>query len=220
MAMKLVLVVGVLGTALSVGAGALVWRFGYYAAPLAWTGEPQRLAAALAVTAGSSVADIGAGGGAMAEAMARMVGERGLVYATELSSAQRDDIARRVAGARLDNVRVIAAGAVDTGLPPQCCDAVYMRTVFHHLSDRTAFAASVRGAVRPGGRIAVIDFAPGTLWFHGADHGVTPDQVRAAFWEAGWRLREQVDDWGGGMFLQVFEGTGNREQGTGRNACC
>ena len=205
MAMKVALVVGLLGTALSVGAGAVVWRFGYYAAPFAWTGEPRRLATALGVGDGMAVADIGAGGGEMAAAVAAVVGERGLVYATELSSGRRDQLARRVAAAGLDNVRVVAAGAVDTGLPARCCDAVYLRTVFHHVSDQTAFAAAVGDAVRPGGRIAVIDFAPGTLWFHGADHGVTPGRIRAAFAHAGWRLRQQVDDWGGGMFLVVFE---------------
>ena len=205
MAMKVALVVALLGTAMSVGAGALVWRFGYYAAPFAWTGEPGRLAAALGIVEGMSVADIGAGGGEMAAAVAAVVGDRGLVYATELSPARRDQLARRVAAARLDNVRVVAAGAVETGLPARCCDAVYLRTVFHHVSDPTAFAAAVAAVVRPGGRIAVIDFAPGTLWFHGAAHGVTPDRIRAAFSNAGWRLRQQVDDWGGGMFLVVFE---------------
>ena len=205
MAMKLALVVGLLGTTLSVGVGALVWRFGYYVAPFAWTAEPQRLAAELGVVAGMAVADIGAGGGDMAAAMAAVVGAGGLVYATELSPSRRDALARRVAGAGLDNVRVVAAGAVETGLSPHCCDAVYMRTVFHHVSDPRAFAVSVAAAVRPGGRIAVIDFAPGTLWFHGADHGVTPDRIRTAFRDAGWRLRGQVDDWGGGMYLLVFE---------------
>ncbi len=58
----------------------------------------------------------------------------------------------------------------------------------------------------------MIDFAPGTLWFHGADHGVTPDRIRAAFSNAGWRLRQQVDDWGGGMFLVVFEQRGAHGQ--------
>ena len=47
MALKLAVLVAVMGTAVSVGAAALLWRFGYYVAPHAWTAEPQRLAAAL-----------------------------------------------------------------------------------------------------------------------------------------------------------------------------
>lgn len=99
----------------------------------------------------------------------------------------------------------MAAGETTTGLPPACCDALYLRTVFHHLGDRGTFAAALAEAVRPGGRIAVIDFAPGTLWLHGGDHGVTPADVEAAFGRAGWRVTARDDAWGGGLFLLVFE---------------
>jgi hypothetical protein len=60
-------------------------------------------------------------------------------------------------------------------------------------------------SVEPGGRIAVIDFAPGHLWFHGGDHGVAPETVVAAFAEAGCTLRLRDDHWGGPTFLLVFE---------------
>ena len=53
--------IGLVGAVLMVGAVALGWRFGYYAAPFAWTREPERLAAALGLTAGMTVADVGAG---------------------------------------------------------------------------------------------------------------------------------------------------------------
>jgi hypothetical protein len=102
-------------------------------------------------------------------------------------------------------VQPVAAGEFDTGLTDGSCDALYLRTVFHHVSDRSRAAAALTRAVRGDGRIAVIDFAPGTLWFHGADHGVDTEQVRAAFAEAGWSLRHRDDAWGGGMFLLVFE---------------
>jgi hypothetical protein len=60
-------------------------------------------------------------------------------------------------------------------------------------------------SVEPGGRIAVIDFAPGQLWFHGRDHGVDPDEVVAVFAAAGTRLVRRDDRWGGPTFLLVFE---------------
>lgn len=100
---------------------------------------------------------------------------------------------------------IIAATKTETWLPSRCCDAIYMRAVFHHVADRSRFAADVTHALRPGGRVGVIDFAPGTLWFHGPDHGVEPHAVLRAFQAAGLRLRERVDEWGGGMFLLVFE---------------
>jgi predicted methyltransferase len=193
---------GVVGLVVALGAGLLLWRFGFFIAPFAWTGEPARLAAALGLEPGMRVADVGAGGGDLAVAMARIVGSDGVVYATELTAAGRDGIVRRAASAGADNVRVVAGERDATGLAAGSCDA---RTVFHHVADRRGFAAALVRAVRPGGRIAIIDFAPGALWFHGADHGVTPDAVRDAFAAAGWRVRTADDDWGGGMFLLVFE---------------
>jgi SAM-dependent methyltransferase len=185
--------------------GTLVWRFSFFYAPFAWTGEPARLARVLGLEPGMDIADVGAGSGALAMAMAELVGNGGQVFATELDPERRADIERRVTRASVRNVHAVTAAESETRLPGSCCDAVYLRAVFHHIASRSQFAGDVARALRPGGRVAVIDFPPGTLWFHGADHGVEPDSVLRAFEAAGYRLRERVDDWGGGMFLIVFE---------------
>src|SRR5262245_51235031 len=162
-------------------AGVVAWRFAFFILPFAWTGESDRLAELLRVRPGATVADIGAGDGSMAVEIARLVGRNGVVYATELSVEQRGAIARRVSTEALSQVRVVEGAADATQLPADCCDAIYLRAVTHHLSDRAHFASEIRKAVRPGGRVVVIDFAPGSLWFHGADHGVTSENVRGAF---------------------------------------
>ena len=186
----------------ALAAGTIAWRFAVFFAPFAWTGEPARLARALGLQQGMQIADIGAGSGALAVAMASFVGSTGQVYATELVPERRAAIQRR---ASVRNVYTIAAAEAETQLPESCCDAVYMRAMFHHVANQSQFAADVARTLRPGGRVGVIDFAPGTLWFHGAAHGVQPDSVLSAFQTTGLRLRERVDDWGGGMFLFVFE---------------
>jgi hypothetical protein len=83
MTMKVAVMAGLVATLTSVGAGALVWRFGYYAAPYAWTDEPARLVSALGIGPGAVVADVGAGDGALAVAVARRLGGGARVYATE-----------------------------------------------------------------------------------------------------------------------------------------
>lgn len=191
-------------TALAAG-GAVAWRFAFLVAPLAWTGEARALAEALGVRPGMCVADVGAGEGAMAEAMVAAVGPDGRVLATELSVERLGDLAARKSRRGLANLEVVVARSDDTGLPDGACDAVYLRHVFHHLPDRQAVAERLARATTPGARIAVIDFPPGVLWFHGDDHGVRADDVSAAFLSAGWRQRERRDDWGGGTFLVVFE---------------
>jgi SAM-dependent methyltransferase len=185
--------------------GAIGWRFAFFVAPFAWTREPARLAEVLGLRPGMRVADIGAGSGDLAMEMVPVVGTAGMVYATELALDRRAALERRVRSAQTPNVQVIAGAEAETRLPDDCCDAVYMRAVFHHIQNRAAFAASVARAVRPGGRVAIVDFAPGTLWFHGADHGVERDDVVRAFQAAGLRVRDGQVDWGGGMFIVVFE---------------
>lgn len=186
-------------------AGIVGWRFAYFVVPFAWTGEPARLAERLRVGPGSRVADIGAGDGALAVEMARLVGDRGEVYATELSVERRRAITRRLAEAEAPRVRVVEAAVDAINLPAGCCDAVYMRTVFHHIDDHAAFARQIWDAVRPGGRVAVMDFSPGALWFHGRDHGVTPAAITVAFERAGFSLGQRVERWGASMFLLLFE---------------
>ncbi len=187
------------------GAGLLAWRFAFFVAPFRWTGEPARLAKVLKIEAGMRVADIGAGTGALALALAEGLGPSCEILATELSPARLDALSRLNAGPGGRPLTVVAATATDTGLPDDCCDAVYMRAMLHHVSEPEQFAAAVRRAVRSGGRVAVIDFPPGGLPFHGADHGITPERVVGAFTSSGLTLRERIDDWGGGMFLLLFE---------------
>jgi len=182
----------VVASSLLVG-GAIVWRFAFFILPFAWTGEPEQLARALGVQRGMVVADIGEGSGVLATAMVGYVGETGGFTSPSWAAGRRVAIERRVTSAAINNVHVIAATRTNTGLPDQCCDAVYLRAVIHHISDRQAFATSLTRALRPGGRVGVIDFAPGTLWFHGADHGVRADSVVSAFGSAGLRLRDRDD---------------------------
>lgn len=179
----------------------------WFLAPLSWTGEATGLAASLGLSPGATIADVGAGDGVMAADLAARVGPTGRVYATEVSPARVADLVAMRSRRGLTNVDVVTARLDDTGLADACCDALYLRHVFHHLEDRPAMVERLARAVRAGGRIAVIDFAPGGLWFHGASHGVSADQVREAFERAGWVLRERRDDWGGGTFLVTFERT-------------
>lgn len=181
------------------------WRFAIFVLPFSWTEEPVRIARLLRVGPGSVVADIGAGDGAMAVEIARLVGRQGTVYATELSPERQQDIMQRASQADTPQISVVRAAADATRLPDDCCDAVYLRTVFHHIGDRAAFAREIGKAVRPGGRVGIIDFPPGALWFHGGDHGVSPENVIQAFQAAGWRPAEQIENWGGGTYFLLFE---------------
>jgi ubiquinone/menaquinone biosynthesis C-methylase UbiE len=196
---------------LAAGAAVLYVSFGAF---LPWReeAEAQRLAALLKLSPGQTVADIGAGGGRFTVAFARVVGSSGRVYATELEAAKRQALADRAAAAGLSNVTVREGAPAATNLPDACCDAIVMRSVYHHLADPTSFAASLSRALRAGGVVAIIDFAPETLWFHrGAPdgsrrtgHGVGRLDAIAELTAAGFVVREEVASWSPPLWLVVF----------------
>jgi ubiquinone/menaquinone biosynthesis C-methylase UbiE len=166
----------------------------------------------LALAPGQHVAEIGAGSGRLAVALAHAVGPAGRVFASDLNPDRRDDIRARASSAGLSNVTVLEGAASDATLPDACCDAVVMRAVYHHIQDPRPFIASVARALRPRGAVAVIDFEPGALWLHGAKpggtrrpgHGVSRADAIAEFEAAGFVVREQSPDWSRPLWLMVL----------------
>src|SRR5215472_4852475 len=88
---------------------------------LAWGTDSRamadEIAEMLAIKPGSTVAEIGAGNGAMAVRMAKKVGLAGRVFATEIDPALVKKIRRRARKAGLNNVTVVTATPTDSGLP-------------------------------------------------------------------------------------------------------
>ena len=122
--------------------------------------DARRLVTALGIHAGSVVGEIGAGSGELTIAMAREVGPDGRVFSNELSAERRKEIEKAVAAAGLRNVTIVEGSPSDASLPEGCCDAIFMRNVYHHFVDPPAMNGTLLRALKPGGAIAVIDFAP------------------------------------------------------------
>ncbi len=118
------------------------------------------LTQALEIHAGSVVAEIGAGGGELTIALAKVAGPSGKVFSNDLNKDSVKAIGERVKQAGLDNVVTVEGRPVETHLPEQCCDAIFMRSVYHHFEDPSAMNASLLTSLRPGGRLAVQDFTP------------------------------------------------------------
>lgn len=175
--------------------------------------EVDRLAELLAIGPGSTVADIGAGKGAFAIALARRVGPGGRVYATEIDASLRAKIARAAEREGLANVVVVEALEDATGLPDGCCDAAFLRGVYHHLSKPEPILASLRRSLRTGGRLAVIDFRP-TRWLalwtpkdvpaDRGGHGVRPEIVIREAEAAGFAHVALQEDWPAGWLVAHY----------------
>ena len=154
------------------------------------------LVKALNIHPGGVVGEIGAGYGEMTVLIAQEVGASGHVFSNDLSETAREKIADNVKKAGVTNVTIIPGGEAVTNFPEHCCDAVFMRNVYHHFRDPATMNASIAASLKPGGRVAVIDFlpSPGTESAdpaHRADeshHGVTPETVERELRAAGFDI--------------------------------
>ena len=122
--------------------------------------DAERLTKALELTRGQTVADIGAGAGELTVKLARVVGPTGRLYSTELEPDRIRAIRRAASSARLKNVTVLEAHATRTNLDDQCCDALVMRLVYHHIKNPVLMNQSLYRSLKSGGRLAIIDFPP------------------------------------------------------------
>jgi ubiquinone/menaquinone biosynthesis C-methylase UbiE len=174
-------------------------------------GEIGRLAELMGWKAGTVVADIGAGDGQYTFAAVEHVGKTGKVFATEIDAKKlaelRDEVARR----KLANVIVVESKEAETNLPPGCCDAIFLRHVYHHLTKPAEFDAGLVRSLKAGGRLAIIDFAPraGLEPVEGVPsnrggHGIPEKIVIEELKAAGLRVEKVVEDWPEDSYCVLF----------------
>lgn len=154
--------------------------------------EAPQIMEVLGVKPGMTIADVGSGGGAMTVVIGRLIGD-GKVFATDITEHALRHTREYVAKEGLKNVTVLEGAAASTNLPAGCCDAIFMRDVYHHvLADSLdAFTKSLIASLKPGGRLAIIDFVPsrGSKLFpgvpanrggHGVPIAVVEEELKAA----------------------------------------
>jgi SAM-dependent methyltransferase len=119
---------------------------------------PDRIIASLALRPDYSVADIGAGTGYMAVRFARAVKD-GTVFAVDIEPRMVTHMAERAKAAGLGNVRAIVAGEGSPNLP-EPVDVVFLLNTYHHIDKRIGYFKRLRSSLKPGGRVAIVDYRP------------------------------------------------------------
>jgi len=113
---------------------------------------------ALDIRAGDRVADVGSGTGAYLEVLAEAVGPDGTLYAVDIAPKLVAHLRDRAQSKGLDQVKVVLGGQDDIRLPESSVDLVFTSDTYHHFEEPDAINASIRRALRPGGRYIVLDF--------------------------------------------------------------
>jgi predicted methyltransferase len=122
--------------------------------------DTETLVKVLQLKPGQVVAEIGAGGGELTIAIAKHVRPEGRVFTSELGEERIAKLRGAVEKSGVTNVQVVEGQAADANLADGCCDAIFLRNVYHHFGDPTTMNASFVRALKPGARVAVIDFPP------------------------------------------------------------
>ena len=120
--------------------------------------RPDQIMDALGIAEASVVADVGAGSGWFTIRLARRVGPHGIVYAEDVQPEMLHAISRRVHAEGLVNVKTVLGKKTDPGFPPSSLHAALLVGVYYEIEDRIAFLRNLASALRPDGRIGVVDF--------------------------------------------------------------
>ncbi len=142
--------------------------------------QTERVLDTLHLHKGSTVADIGAGGGWFSVRAAKRVGPTGHVLAEDINSHAIDAIRQRAQRENLPQITPVLGTPDDPKLPPDSLDATLMLRVYHEVAHPAVLLEVVHRALKQGGRLGVIDH-PGS----GADHGIDADVVRREVERAG-----------------------------------
>jgi len=112
----------------------------------------------LQIPQGASVADIGAGSGYITLLLSAAVGPTGRVFANDLQPQMIEILRHRLASQNVTNVTLVQGSVDDPNLPPASVDLALMVDVYHELSRPQAMLQKLRSALKPGGRLALVEY--------------------------------------------------------------
>ena len=163
---------------------------------------------------GMTVADIGAGEGYYTVRLAARVGKKGRVLAEDIDTEALRRLGDRVQRERLDNVSISAGSEINPHLPAASFDRIFLVHMYHEVREPYAFLWHLRAALRPGGRVIVVDRD------RPADrHGLPPAMLFCEFAALRYSLTEFVRKPAVSSYYGQFEAVGGRPEPSAIQPC-
>ncbi len=167
----------------------------------AWQ-KPHEVIQALQLEPDAVIADLGSGTGYFTVRLATMVPE-GRVYGVDVEPDMVKYLAERARREKRSNIVAIAGTPQDPRLPEKV-DLILLVDVYHHIDAREQYFRQLRASLKPGGRIAVIDFRMDSPEGPPVAARIAPEQVVEELESAGYRLGRRHDFLPNQYFL-IFE---------------
>jgi ubiquinone/menaquinone biosynthesis C-methylase UbiE len=120
--------------------------------------QREEIIKACKIEKGMTLADIGAGTGLFTRMFAKEVGEEGKVLAVDIAENFLEHIKVTGRSLGLRNIEPILCTPESTKLPASAVDLAYICDTYHHFEFPQKTLASLHQALKPGGRVILIDF--------------------------------------------------------------
>ena len=153
--------------------------------------KPEEVLDALHLDRAASVADIGAGTGYFAVRIAKHVPE-GKVFAADIERDMVRYLGERAGREQAANLAPVQASGDAANLPAPV-DLILVVDTYHHIGHRVAYFTKLKSSLRPGGRIAIIDFMVDSPTGPPVEHRISPEKVTEELAAAGYALAESHD---------------------------
>jgi ubiquinone/menaquinone biosynthesis C-methylase UbiE len=157
--------------------------------------KSERIIESLQIQEGYTIADMGSGGGYFTLKFARKVGRTGKVYAIDTRLKYLDFIRRQAEQEGMDNITFVLATEDGMALSEVALDLIFVRNVFHHLTEPGKYFHNLKRFLKPSGKVAIIDHKPkGGFSFVSLFKHHTPEELIVQEMEsAGYCLVESFD---------------------------
>lgn len=156
--------------------------------------QPSKAIKALGIKPGQVVADVGAGSGYYTVRLARQVGSNGRVYATDIQPEMIVFLQRRLERERIENVELVQATETNPRLPEGLFDLILMVDVYHELSQPQEVLRRLRPALKPDGRLVLIEFRKESDWVPiREEHKMSVKEARMELEAEGYRFDRVID---------------------------
>lgn len=150
--------------------------------------NPEAILKEIGLAEGMTFADIGSGGGFFAIPAAKMVGERGLVYALDASAGAIESLRETAAKEGLANIMTIV-GRAEKVLPCEsCADIVFFGIDLHDFSDQAGALRNALRTLKPGGKLVDVDFEKDAAFGPPVEIRLTKEKATETIESAGFRV--------------------------------
>lgn len=174
--------------------------------------KPKELVAKLGIKAGSTVVDLGTGPGYMLPFLSPAVGASGKVIAEDIQTDFLDKAREKAAASGLKNVQFVLGTERDPKLPAHAADLILVLDAYHHFDYPQEMLAAFKAGLKPGGRLAIVEYHKKTGAMGGGDSQRALTHIRASAEEvvkeveaAGFKFQWMKDHVPDSQYIAMFE---------------